>query len=114
MRSSSEILPIESLAVDVRELLDSQRFPAGEVLNHVIGSGKDPVLVVLSYRNDVLHDARDASILLHSFAKLWNGDRLVHKRPPQLRWHRDGFRRYWRGNRAHGEGARKSRQSCAR
>jgi hypothetical protein len=26
-----------------------------------------------------------------------------------VRWHRGGFRRYWRWNRARGEGARKSR-----
>ena len=37
-------------------------------------------------------------------------------RPETLvRWHRDGFRRYWRWkNGAHEEGARKSRQNCAR
>ena len=37
-------------------------------------------------------------------------------RPETLvRWHGDGFRRYWRWkNGAHEEGARKSRQNCAR
>src|SRR5258706_1562628 len=37
-------------------------------------------------------------------------------RPETLvRWHRAGFRCYWRvGSRAHGEGDRKSRRSCAR
>jgi hypothetical protein len=36
-------------------------------------------------------------------------------RPETLvRWHQHGFRRYCVGNRTRGEGARKSRQNCAR
>jgi hypothetical protein len=31
-----------------------------------------------------------------------------------VRWHRVRFRRYWRGNRTPGEGARQSRWNCAR
>ena len=36
-------------------------------------------------------------------------------RPETLvRWHRVGFRCYWRGNRAHGEGGRRSRRISVR
>ena len=40
---------------------------------------------------------------------------LMIVRPETLvRWHRAGFRRYWRWNHIAGEGDRRSRRNCAR
>lgn len=44
----------KSGAIDVGKLLDSQRLPASEIFDNIVGAGEDSVLIVLCHRGDVL------------------------------------------------------------